>query len=75
MILADSPLSLRELCRCEVRASLAAQASQQGNLPALLSPLCPPGLRDFLLMQPPDDLGLLVCDHPMLVQAAAAARV
>jgi hypothetical protein len=54
-----------------VRASLAAQVSIEGhmNLPALLLPLSPPGLKDFLLMQP-GNLGLLVCDDPLLVQAA-----
>jgi hypothetical protein len=58
-----------------VHASLAAQASLRSNLPALLSQLEIPAtlkLKNFLLMQPPDDLGLLVVDDPLLVQAAAA---
>jgi hypothetical protein len=58
-----------------VRASLAAQALLRSNLPALLSALSPPGLKDFLLMQPPDDLGLLVCTNVQLVQAAEAAAI
>jgi hypothetical protein len=45
-------------------------------LPELVRQISPPGLRDFLLMQPPAaQLGLLVCDSPALVQAAQRSIV
>jgi hypothetical protein len=55
LLSAGSPLSLRELCRCHVRVSLAAQALCPGkNLPEMLLELSPPDCKHFLLMQTSD---------------------